>query len=103
MTRNFFEISPDLYWRYPLSVLPDDGALSMWAMCGSWCAGQPGQTGIVPSDQLSTIWPPAGPTWVERAELLVSVGLWREIPEGWQFVLDGAHPMCRFSTTSDKD
>jgi len=65
-------------------------ALSTWVYWWSWCLSDPELTGIVSEDDLTTRERP-------RAKLLVSVGLWEEVPGGYKF-----HDFHEYNPTKDQ-
>lgn len=53
-------------------------AIGLWCFCWSWCLDDPELTGVVPADELDD-------RDKKCASLLVSVGLWTQLTDGYAF------------------
>lgn len=69
----------DGFWSHPKSVDLTAEAVALWVRAGSYC-GKHLTDGYVPKGRLGML--QGAP---EAAYELVVAGLWREVPDGWQF------------------
>lgn len=58
-----------------------NAALGLWSRCGAWTASH-GQSGIVPREVAEEL---SGADQ-QAVQLIVSAGLWEEIPEGYRML-----------------